>query len=160
MDLELVLQGLRDIHIPEPVSIWPLAPIWWIILLLVLASIIYSLGKKAQQRLRYTDVALEALNEIRKQHRQHQSNAKTCAALSKLVRQIALATDERADVANITGQAWLSYLDDMGKTTEFTEGIGRTLLTSPYQKSPSVDVSKLFKFIRRWIKQTEKARMS
>ena len=34
-DLQEQLKDLRDIHLPDPVSIWPLAPGWWALMILV-----------------------------------------------------------------------------------------------------------------------------
>ncbi|MCA9451888.1 MAG: DUF4381 domain-containing protein, partial [Nitrospira sp.] len=37
------LQGLRDVHLPPPISLWPPAPGWWITLGLVMMGVILCL---------------------------------------------------------------------------------------------------------------------
>ena len=32
------LEGLRDIHMPDPISVWPLAPGWWLAALAMVAA--------------------------------------------------------------------------------------------------------------------------
>ena len=29
---QALLQQLRDIHVPDPIGFWPLAPAWWVML--------------------------------------------------------------------------------------------------------------------------------
>ena len=39
MESEDPLSQLADIHLPDPVSIWPLAPGWWLVIVLILAGL-------------------------------------------------------------------------------------------------------------------------
>ena len=155
MDLDLLLIGLRQVHVPETVSFWPLAPIWWILLLLLIASIVLSVLKKRPKKNPYPAIGLAQLNRIRKASRQHRSSATTCAELSRLVRRLALAHYPRAQVAPLTGEAWLAFLDQTGRTQAFTQGVGRWLISAPYKAQPEVNLRQSFKLIRRWIKQLE-----
>ena len=36
---------LRDLHLPEPVGWWPLAPGWWVILVIVATALGYVLWR-------------------------------------------------------------------------------------------------------------------
>ena len=155
MDLALLLMGLRGLHVPEAVSVWPLAPIWWVLVLLVAASLILSLFKKRPKKNPYPGIGLARLQHIRKAFRQHRSSATTCAELSCLLRQLALAHYPRQQVANLTGDAWLRFLDKTGQTQAFTQGAGRCLISAPYAASPELNLTQLFRLIRRWIKQLE-----
>jgi len=152
MDLELLLLGLRGMAVPEPVSVWPLAPIWWVCLLLLMASMLVGLLKKRPQKNPYLALGLSELNTIRKAWRQHQSNAMACAQLSSLLRRLALAHYPRARVAALIGPAWLAFLDNSGRTQAFSQGIGRALICAPYEAAPEVNLAPLFKLTRGWIK--------
>ena len=36
---------LRDLHLPDVVGLWPLAPGWWVLILLAAAGVVYFLFK-------------------------------------------------------------------------------------------------------------------
>ena len=36
------LDQLRDIHLPEPISWWPLAPGWWLLIIIALALMVWA----------------------------------------------------------------------------------------------------------------------
>ena len=43
------LAQLRDIHLPEPILWWPLAPGWWVLIILCLALAIWFISKGVQR---------------------------------------------------------------------------------------------------------------
>ena len=43
------LAQLRDIHLPEPILWWPLAPGWWVLIVLCLAFAIWFISKAVQR---------------------------------------------------------------------------------------------------------------
>ncbi|MBT5231243.1 MAG: DUF4381 domain-containing protein [Methylococcales bacterium] len=155
MDLQLLLNGLREIQVPETVSIWPLAPVWWISLFLIIALISRSAFKRRPVKNPAVDLALDQLNLLRKQYRDHQSTSQSCIDLSQLLRQMALSLAPRDQVAQLTGQPWLQWLDQQANMQEFSSGIGQIMLSAPYQANPDINIHPLFKLIRRWIKQTQ-----
>jgi hypothetical protein len=60
------LAQLRDIHLPPDISIWPLAPGWWLLILLAIASISYlawRLIKRHRAKL-YRRQALQKLQQL------------------------------------------------------------------------------------------------
>ncbi len=72
--------------------------------------------------------------------------------LSSLLRRVALARFGRRQVAGLTGEAWLIFLDKTGSTQVFTSGPGRIFITGPYQRQISVDIEKLYKLVKQWIR--------
>jgi len=148
------LQQLKDIHLPSPISMWPQAPGWYILggILLVLISlgIIFGLRKYFICRRR---------NNIRRQLKSIMLNYKkeptqSFEALSQLVRRIALARFKREQVASLQGEAWLKFLDDMCDTQAFSAGVGRVLITAPYQKQANADMNVLNNLLEKLIKKT------
>jgi hypothetical protein len=59
-------------------------------------------------------------------------------ALSELMRRSMLAYAPRAEVARLTGDTWLSWLDRGLSDAPFSSGVGRMLESLPYQR-PEVD---------------------
>ena len=144
-----LLNNLRDIHTPPSVPWWPPAPGWWLLLLLaVVAAVLFWWWWRARAWRR------QALRELQALELEFHSSGDvvTCVArVSALVRRVALSV--RTPVAAVTGEAWLKYLDELGRTQEFSGGIGRVLITAPYARAESVDVPQLIKLVRRWLKR-------
>jgi hypothetical protein len=145
---------LRDIHLPTEISWWPPAPGWWLLLLglFLLVAIGYWFWCRWQRR-RYQRLALFKIQELEQQYCQHEDHKKLLAELSRLLRQTALLHFPTANCAGLTGDNWLTFLDQrMGKET-FSQGVGRALATGPYLvQTPEVDVSALLKVCRSWVR--------
>ncbi|MDX1519404.1 MAG: DUF4381 domain-containing protein, partial [Gammaproteobacteria bacterium] len=128
---------LRDIHLPDAVSWWPPAPGWWLLLLLICLLIISVawLIHRRRSRVRSPLVdARELLRKIRDEHANDPDPQRLVRDLSALLRRTAVSMDSRADVASITGEAWLTYLDAYVQDREFSQGVGRILADGPYRK--------------------------
>lgn len=133
---------LRDLHLPDPVGLWPLAPGWWFVLA-VGAGIALWLLRVAWRRYRANAprrFALRELAAIESSYRRHNDAVLLGKELSELLRRSMLAYAPRAEVAGLTGEAWLAWLDrDMALPYFHTEG-GKSLLQLPY-RDPADDTS-------------------
>jgi hypothetical protein len=111
------LSQLRDIHLPSAVSIWPLAPVWWLLLalLLLLGGVGYFLLRR-HRAARWRRDALGALLQLRHDGTDDaENNAQLrLSGLSVLLRQVALARFPRQQVAALHGDAWLDFLQGPG----------------------------------------------
>ncbi|QBY03338.1 DUF4381 domain-containing protein [Thalassotalea sp. HSM 43] len=60
------LENLKDIHLPDSIHAYPIAPGWWILLALVLAIVVYLLikNKRKQRFLRQQKTALVQLQQL------------------------------------------------------------------------------------------------
>lgn len=145
---------LKDIHLPEPVSIWPPAPGWIalaVLLPLLIALLIYSYNRLKQQTVLKS--AAKLLAGIRTEN--SADSRQTLEALSALLRRVAISTTGRADVAGLNGAAWLAYLDTPFPDAPFSQGIGSCLADAHYRPTlpTETDLDELFKLCERWIKQ-------
>jgi hypothetical protein len=61
--------------------------------------------------------------------------------VSELLRRAMLAYAPRADVAGLTGEAWLAWLDRDLAEPHFQKGAGRSLLDLPYRNPASMELS-------------------
>ena len=82
---------LRDIHLPEPVSWWPLAPGWWLLAAVLASSVLIALmWRRYRAHLSPRRAALAELSLIEQAYATHQDGHACAQALSRLLRRIAL----------------------------------------------------------------------
>ena len=126
---------LRDLHLPEPIGWWPLAPGWWI----VIAALLFALGwllLRAWRRYQFhapRRYAIRELASVEAEYLEHRNPVALGQQLSELLRRAMLAYAPRHEVAGLTGDAWLEWLDkDLPVPYFHTEG-GKSLLQLPYR---------------------------
>ena len=131
---------LRGLHLPETVGWWPLAPGWW--LLIAAAVIAAGLLLRAWLRRRAHAAArrkaLRQLEDSRSAYAYHNNPVTLGAEVSELFRRTMLAYAPRAEVAGLTGDEWLAWLDRDLDEPRFRRGAGRSLLDLPYRNPESV----------------------
>jgi hypothetical protein len=133
---------LRDLHLPEPIGWWPLAPGWWVILAIGAAALGYVLRRlyRRWQSNAPRRFALRELARIEAEFLEHRNPVTLGKQVSELLRRGMLAYAPRDEVAGLTGEAWLAWLDRGMPVPYFhTEG-GKSLLNLPY-RDPDGDFS-------------------
>ena len=147
---------LRDIHLPDPVSWWPPAPGWW----LVLAAVAAGLGYAAWRHYRYRAhrVALRAIAGISAELGRGGEPIRCLQALSVVLRRFAItaAGDAREHgVPGMVGRRWLEYLEARSREGGFEHGVGRMLLDAPYAPAHRVSPQQALALARLcgdWVK--------
>ena len=149
------LANLRDIHIPGAIDPWPPAIGWWLIAAAALIAISYGiyLVFKWWKSNQYRREGIRALKYLLDNHA---SEKQYLRDYSDLLKRIALSAYARESVANLTGEAWVSFLDRSTGTKEFSMGEGQILIQGNYELNPSVDVDKLHRLGLYWIKKHRK----
>lgn len=150
------LDQLADIHLPDGVSWWPLAPGWWILLALLLIAIIgFFIWRNRKQQNYYRVIAQHQLAGIYADYQQTQNAGAYLQALSQLLRRTALTAYPHSFNASMKGDDWLNWLDSVcpGLTEKFAGEPGQHLLRSTYQKNPQVDITGLHQLSSQWITQ-------
>ncbi|TNF91373.1 MAG: DUF4381 domain-containing protein [Gammaproteobacteria bacterium] len=148
---------LRDIHLPDPIDWWPPAPGWWIVLLLVLltTTLLLRWYFRSRKQRRVYQSAFNELRQIEMEYRQHKDDLKLVQALSILLRRIAMTVTSRDQVASLTGDDWLRFLDEgLGENSSaqtFSQGTGRSLIEAPYNPHASVDHQALLELCQHWV---------
>ncbi len=140
---------LLDIHLPAPVSWWPPATGWWLLLglaLALLAALVFLWRHRVGSR--YRRLALREIDQL-----EQLPPAELAAALAQLLRRAALCHFPRRDCAGLSGEAWLEFLDRPFGDRPFSQGVGRCLLDAPYRPEPAFDSQALLALCRRWLKQ-------
>jgi hypothetical protein len=146
--------GLIDFPLPREVSLWPQTWEARIAIVLLLAAGIAAVWRFVHYRRvnRYRREALAELNAIAQAPPSGRKDPLT--RLTLLVRRTALAAFPREEVASLGGLAWLTFLDRTYGGHEFSQGVGRLLVSGPYQRisANEGELQSLSGLVRRWIK--------
>lgn len=153
------LQELRDVHLPDPVSWWPPAPGWWILLGVMVLGVMLVLWVRAnRQRTKARRLAITELKSVTQEYYPHHNDHWLVQQLSEIMRRYAMAIFPRSDVAGLTGHAWLQFLDRTGQTNQFTEGPGHLLSTAPYRPPCIMSAAELVPLVEQWIQRVPPSR--
>lgn len=148
------LAQLQDIHLPEAIGWWPLAPGWYVLaallLVLVMGGCFFFVRSYLNGRARRQ--ALLMLTTYQQQYQQEMNNELTAARISELLKRVALVYYPRAEVASLTGNAWVQFLNSTAKGVNFNI-VRQDLLETPYQSMKDCDLQPLFNMARIWIEQ-------
>lgn len=152
------LQELRDVHLPDPISLWPPAPGWWMIFGAVVAGVIVSLWILTyRRRTRARRLAMTELGAIKQHYDTHRDDRWLVQRLSAIVRRHAMAIFPRTEVAGLVGTSWLQFLDRTGRTNQFTDGVGHVLSSGPYRPQAAVSAAELVPLVEHWIQHVSPA---
>ena len=143
---------LRDIHLPDPIGWWPPALGWWLLagLLIVLAVTVWLVRRYLRRRA-LPRAARAELEQLRLGYAGDADAQALLAGVSTWLRRVALQYFPRAEVAGLTGEAWLIRLDATLGGDDFRNGPGRVLHSGPYQTQPEVDAEALLTLCNRWL---------
>ena len=146
------LAALRDIHGPADPEFWPPAPGWIALAVLVTAIGLAAtvLAARRWRAGRFRREALASLRSLRARHLEGAPDNEIAAELSALIRRVALARRPREEVAGLTGDRWLAWLEAI------PPGIGvavrAALLEAPYARRCRFDVKRALAACEQWIR--------
>lgn len=149
--------ALRDIHLPTQVSWWPPAPGWWLVLGIILLFIVVAvlLYRRYQVRKLY-QAATQELQKIKQDYAQTHDDQQLVQQLSIYLRRACLTFYPRVDVAGLTGNAWLEFLDSVLENSKdprrFGDEAARVLVSAPYQLQQQIDAEVLLSLCESWSK--------
>lgn len=156
------LDLLRDVHVPPALGWWPVAPGWYILIILILIAITISLTLfiRYYQQGRFKRQSLRLLARYHQQYTHDANPHQTCAQISELLKQAALIYYPRQHVAGLQGDAWLNFLNAHAKNIDFN-CVRTLLLERPFQNNHQIipytdDLEPLFECTKSWIKQQGK----
>lgn len=156
-----MLHGIEEVHLPASISWWPQTFAWKILGLLAIAGLSYWFFVKAAYwwRNRYRRQAIADLAALQKSGDSWQA---AVAQLPILLKATALQAYPRDQVAQLSGQAWLAFLDAHYDGPRFCEATGSRLLQVAYQPSDQwqlseIDSQTLLRMAQRWIKDHKPA---
>jgi hypothetical protein len=153
------LRELHDVVVPSQVSLMPATVAWGVVLATLLLAAAYWGWRwwRRWQRDSYRRDALGELSAIEARLGSSETRAAALAALPTLAKRVALCASPRAEIASLSGEAWLSALDTSWPGTGFAEGAGRLLPTLAYAPGAELaaltdaEIAQCVTLLREWI---------
>ena len=152
------LANLRDIHLPTMPGFWPPAIGWWLLVIatiITVSLIIFRIYKYWKDN-RYRREAIREINQLLIEYNRGWSTSQYIVDLQYLLKRVALTCYPRTDVAHLTGESWVAFLDQTSRSHDFSMGKGQSLIDGHYLKDPDIDVEALHKCSINWIKHHRK----
>jgi hypothetical protein len=142
------LADLHDIVVPPAASVWPPAPGWFVIgaIVVVLAVAGLVMGVIRRHRRAYRRAALSELESVAAK------DGRTVGQIAELLKRTALAVYPREDVAALTGEHWVAWLETTGGVTA-TQPVRDALSTGVHGGGPVGDPDALRQFAASWIQR-------
>mgnify|MGYP001821400309 CR=1 FL=1 len=145
---------LRDVIAPGEPLWWPPAPGWWLLFFvsLIIAGLLIRRLRKRYAR-GYAPVRKAALRELGELQAQSELEDSLFAEqVSALLKRAAIVRYGERQPAGLSGEAWLSFLDQTAPQSEFTRLGEEGLLDAQYRATRTVDRNALINAARRWIR--------
>jgi len=148
-----LLEQLRDIHLPEPISWWPLAPGWWLAALVFIVLLTFSIYKfiKVIKKNRYRKVASLELEHNYQQWQSDNSNSHYIESANKVLRRCIQHLTNNTSLTSNSGQQWAETLSKFSKTP-LSDDTNLALSEACYQANPDVDIQQLHSELSSWLK--------
>lgn len=148
-----ILAQLRDVRIPDDPDWWPPALGWWLIFFAVSITVGVTLYREIKRRHQMRCPAWHALNELDDlwdAFDDGEDASRTLQRLSALMRRTAISMSAQSQVASLTGDAWLAWLDRHAPETLFSDA-SHLFADAPYRKTSAADVTRLFESCELWL---------
>ena len=156
MTREELLLELKDIGAPPEPAWWLLAPAHSILIALALGALVFAWiwwrQRRSRQLLRLA--ALE-LNRIETALRDHGDKRELSLALSRWLKQVALAAYPQSGLEALSGDPWLEFLDQTLGRNSFSRGEGRVFGDAIYRRQAEFDAGALLDLCRGWLHAIE-----
>jgi len=142
---------LRDIHMPDAPSIWPLAPGWWvlIVLALIVTYFLYKYWKKQHKKKQLIALMQQQLTMIHDEFRVNKDKHKLAVAVSDLLKRFVRFVLKDSTATSLTGQQWIDYLNSKTNGDAFSQ-FTLPLTQAQYIQSPDFDVPSLIAAVRNY----------
>jgi hypothetical protein len=134
---------LRDIHLPDPVSWWPPAIGWWLVLALALTGIAVAVfwhRHRVALRTAPASLAHAQLIHLQAAWAANQDTAWLAVEISIWLRRVSMSLVSRQDVASLTGSQWQQFLNELAGEQIFSVDDARLITVIPYRAAAAANV--------------------
>lgn len=129
LSLVELIDLLEEVPEPPPIPMTPQTP-GWIVVGIVTAVTFFVVTRWLWRRWKSNEYRRAALREL-----DSAGNDPTRIAL--ILRRAALVAYPRDEIAPLTGERWLAFLDNTYPGSDFVQGPGKVLAYAPYQPQPA-----------------------
>jgi hypothetical protein len=140
------LQGMHDILMPPPVSFWPATPAWAVLGALLLAAVLWLMGRRLRRWLRNA-YRRQALREV---------EMVDISALPAVVKRACLVAYPRQEVAGLSGPDWAAWLRRTAPRARLTAEESLALAQFSYLQ-PAKAAPLALAAARKWLAQHDRA---
>lgn len=153
---DTTLVALQELPLPAPVSYAPQTVGWLILAGVLLLLALWGAWRWRKRVLanRYREEAMAELDLI--EQALQLNDASSAARLPTLIKRVALTAAPRADIAALSGDAWMQWLERTLPAAGFLGAPGRLLPQLAYGSMPAADNTELRALLaltRRWIRE-------
>lgn len=156
---QMLHQQLKDVHLPEAISWWPMAMAWWVLLILVFGLLCaggWYLFRK-HRRNKYRKSALHELNVSFEQWQTDSNNAaylqRSNALLKRVLLHLETQSPQGSDTgssAGLSGVSWAIRLNSVVKRPLSDSAIN-ALVDQSYKADPQADIEAVQVELRQWL---------
>ncbi len=152
-----LLEQLHDIEGLDPISGWPLAFGWWVVIGLGLTLVIVTVYLVIRWIIFQRSWKSDTLQKLAMLDSQLSDTTarETLMTLSEYIRRIALRRYSRKECAGLTGDDWLKWLKKNDPKQFDWENHGSILIDAPYApisvRASINDIKNLIQAVRNWV---------
>lgn len=151
--MQAQLASLKDIHLPNAISWWPLAPAWWYLFASLLFTVLAVAYFRYQQRRTVRYIALKELHQLQT-NQQHDSTYALAAQISVLLHRV-VRQQQGIKSSTLSGDKWRELLTQgkHGLNQEYAD----LLVNAPYApKDHTTHLSNqaLIDAVANWLRKT------
>lgn len=163
MDNPDPLSELADIHLPDPIGFWPLAPGWWILAVIVLIAAFF-LARRYIAQWKINRGKMYAVRELDKCLREFRSAKATApeasfdqlklnfvSEINAVLRRVALKNFPGQNPASLSGELWITFLRQNGDASLLDDELAQTLSQGRFARHWQVNEDALYRMAHQWI---------
>ncbi len=151
---EMSVLPLRDIKLPAEPGFWPLAPGWWVVIVLA-ALFLLILAVKwfryAKKKRRWQQIN-EQLDQIAYDYKTDQDSQKLLTTISTFLRRFVKYQLGQDQATSLAGGNWITYLNHFQGTCSF-DAFEKALTEGVFKEDYEYDSDELIQTTRLFIKQ-------
>ena len=144
-----VLSQLKDIQTPEPITWWPLAWGWWLVIVLVVVSI-YVVIRLVLKRIENNKAKKQALKMLEQIHNEPHPH-KTVIAINDILKRVMLVYTSRESIASMNSKQWFDSLNTLSEAHKIPTHFSQ-LAYQP--KCSAKDADEYLNAAQNWVKNT------